>query len=100
MSRMERDALFVAMSLKEVLEETGRSKRTVLRWVSEGRLKKYRLEGEEIFIRRDVLKVEAQTARRNVPERPGAVVAWERYRQRKRREANGGRKPNPLEFHG
>jgi len=97
---MKRDALFVAMTLNEVLEETGRSKRTVLRWVSDGRLKTYNLDGQRIFIRRDVLKVEAETARRNVQGRPGARVAWERYRQRKAMEDNGGRKPNPLMFQG
>lgn len=93
-----RDALFVAMTFDEVLEETGRSKRTVMRWISDGRLKSYTLDGERIFVRRDVLKVEAATARRNVPSRPGAREAWERYRKRRAMENNGGRKPNPLQF--
>lgn len=95
---MQRDALFVAMTLSEVLEETGRSKRTVLRWISDGRLPSYTLDGERIFVRRDVLRVEAATARRNVQGRPGARIAWERYRKKKAIKDNGGRRPNPLRF--
>lgn len=85
------DALFVAMTLEEVLEETGRSRRTVMRWISDGRLRSYRMDGERIFIRRDVLKVEASTARRR--GRPGA-----RIQARYLSENMYGTRLNPLRF--
>lgn len=85
------DALFVAMTLEEVIAETGRSKRTVMRWISQGRLKAYRLDGERVFIRRDVLAVEAATAHRK--GRPGARV-YAKYV----RENLYGNRVNPLRF--
>lgn len=83
--------MFVAMTLEEVLEETGRSKRTVMRWISDGRLKAYRMDGERVFVRRDVLAVEAATARRK--GRPGARV-YAKYVK----ENLYGNRVNPLRF--
>ena len=85
------DALFVAMTLDEVIEETGRSKRTVMRWINQGRLKAYKMDGERVFVRRDVLEVEAATARRK--GRPGARV-YAKYV----RENVYGNRVNPLRF--
>lgn len=65
------DPLFIAMTFDEVVEETGRSVRTVQRWVSTGRLVGYSAsDGTLIFVKRDVLTVEAQTSVRR--GRPGA----------------------------
>jgi predicted site-specific integrase-resolvase len=65
-----RDPLFVAMTFEEVVEETGRSERTIQRWVQQRRLTAYRAsDGQMIFVRRDVLTVEAETSQR--PGRPG-----------------------------
>lgn len=58
--KLPEDPLFTAMSFEEVLEETGRSEVTVRRWIREGRLPKYRLDGEDIYVRRDVLRAEAE----------------------------------------
>jgi hypothetical protein len=66
------DPLFTAMNFQEVLDETGRSPSTVRRWIRDGRLPRYRLDGEDIFVRRDVLRVEAATATR--PGRRGPRI--------------------------
>lgn len=67
--KFDPDPLFIAMTLQEVIEETGRARSTVLRWIREGRLPKYTIDGEEMFVRRDVLKVDAETARRKYAPR-------------------------------
>lgn len=65
------DPLFTAMTIEEVIAETGRSERTVQRWVQQRKLTVYySSDGTAIFVRRDVLRVEAQMSRR--PGRPGA----------------------------
>lgn len=65
------DPLFVAMTFDEVVAETGRSQRTIQRWVHSGRLVGYTAtDGTLIFVKRDVLTVEAQTSTRR--GRPGA----------------------------
>lgn len=65
------DPLFTAMTFEEVRAETGRSVRTVQRWIQAGKLPvHYSPDGTAIFVRRDVLRVEAQMSRR--PGRPGA----------------------------
>lgn len=65
------DPLFVAMTFEEVVGETGRSVRTVQRWVKERKLTGYQSsDGTLIFVRRDVLRVEAETSVRR--GRPGA----------------------------
>lgn len=66
------DPLFVALSLEQVMEETGRSARTIQRWVKDGKLRAYVLDGQRVFIRRDVLALEAWMAKRR--GRPGARI--------------------------
>lgn len=64
------DPLFIALTFEQVVEETGRSAGTVRRWVRDGKLRAYVLDGQKVFIRRDVLALEAWMAKRR--GRPGA----------------------------
>lgn len=67
--KFDPDPLFVAMTLDEVIEETGRSRSTVLRWIRQGRLPKYTIEGQTMFIRRDVLKLDVETTQQKYAPR-------------------------------
>jgi excisionase family DNA binding protein len=69
---LSEDPLFVALSFEDVLEETGRSPGTIRRWVRDGKLRAYVLDGRKVFVRRDVLQVEAEMAKRY--GRPGARI--------------------------
>lgn len=66
------DPLFVALTFEQVVEETGRGASTIRRWVRDGKLRAYVLDGQKVFIRRDVLAAEVWTSKRR--GRPGARV--------------------------
>lgn len=67
------DPLFKALTMDQVLEETGRSARTVQRWVKDEKLPYYTSSnGERIFVLRDVLTLEAKMAQAATRGRPGA----------------------------
>ncbi len=80
------DPLLRPLTIKQAMELTGRSERTIDRWIHDGRLRKVRLNGDppqEVLIEREVLEVERATrraARRGRP-RPktsaGAAAAAE-----------------------
>lgn len=60
-----RDNLCRPLSMGEVLRRTGRSQRTIERWIAEGRLTKYELEHprEIVFNERQVMELERDKRR-------------------------------------
>jgi hypothetical protein len=58
----KRDALCKPLSLAEVMKRTGRSKRTIERWVASGQLTKYELDNprEVVFVAREALETEKE----------------------------------------
>jgi excisionase family DNA binding protein len=67
------DPLLRPLTIKQAMELTGRSDRTIDRWIQQGRLRKVRLGGnppEDVVIERELLEVERatrQAARRGRP---------------------------------
>lgn len=54
------DPLFRPISIADAMSRTGRSRRTIDRWIHDGRLRTFRLENppEEVLIERDVVTLE------------------------------------------
>jgi excisionase family DNA binding protein len=76
------DPLLRPLTIKQAMELTGRGKRTIDRWIQQGRLRKVRLGGdppEEVLIEREVLDAERATRRaaRQGRPRPKAAQAVE-----------------------
>lgn len=67
------DPLFRPLSIKEAMRLTGRSERTIERWIHDGRLRTVRLKDppETVVVERDVLEVERATRRAAQQGRPG-----------------------------
>lgn len=59
------DALCRPLTIAEVLKRTGRSERTIRRWVEQGRLRRIELKDppETVYIEREVLEVERDKRR-------------------------------------
>lgn len=73
------DPLLRPLTIKQAMELTGRSKRTIDRWIQDGRLRKVRLKDtappQDVLIEREVLETERATrraARRGRP-RPKSI---------------------------
>jgi excisionase family DNA binding protein len=67
------DPLLRPLTIKQAMEVTGRSERTIDRWIHDGRLRKVRLGGDppqEVLIEREVLEVERATRRAARQGRP------------------------------
>ncbi len=67
------DPLLRPLTIKQAMELTGRSERTIDRWIQNGRLRKVRLDGDppqEVLIEREVLEVERATRRAARQGRP------------------------------
>jgi excisionase family DNA binding protein len=77
------DPLLRPLTIKQAMELTGRSARTIDRWIHDGRLRKVRLGGdppEEVLIEREVLEAERDTrraARRGRPRPKASDTAKE-----------------------
>lgn len=70
------DPLFRPLTIAEVVKRTGRSRRTIDRWIKDGRLRVIQLSEppERVVIARDAIKVERATrraARRGRPPKDG-----------------------------
>lgn len=61
------DPLLRPLTIKQAMELTGRSKRTIDRWIQDGRLRKVRLPAipgempEDVLVEREVLEAERDT---------------------------------------
>ncbi len=67
------DPLLRPLTIKQAMELTGRSDRTIERWIHDGRLRKVTLPGDppqEVLIERQVLEVERATRRAARQGRP------------------------------
>lgn len=72
------DALCRPMTMKDVLRRTGRSERTIERWVGQGLLTRYELAHprESVFVEREVMELERDkrlAARQGRPRPPAAA---------------------------
>ena len=73
------DALFRPMTIREVMERTGRSRRTVSRWITDGRLRAVDLDGVRMVIEREVIESESE-------RRAAAEASREHLAERRRRD--------------
>jgi excisionase family DNA binding protein len=67
------DPLLRPLTIKQAMELTGRSDRTIERWIHDGRLRKVVLQGDppqQVLIEREVLEVERATRRSARQGRP------------------------------
>lgn len=72
------DPLLRPLTIKQAMELTGRSERTIDRWIHDGRLRKVRLGGDppqDVLIEREVLETERATRRAARQGRPRAKTA-------------------------
>lgn len=76
MSDDSRDPLFTPLTIAEVMERTGRSKKTIDRWIKDGRLATVKLDNppETVAIERDVVELE-QRMRANLKASRDAITA-------------------------
>lgn len=81
------DPMFKPLTLEQVLEITGRTRRTIERWVKDGHLTKY----EETHRRKIVLYNEEEVAEAEKERNDAAIENRERIRRRGGRP--GPRKP-------
>jgi hypothetical protein len=67
-----KDPLFKPLTFAQVIELTGRNRRTVEKWVAAGRLRTIRLEhpSETVMIKREVLEVDRATREASRRGRP------------------------------
>jgi hypothetical protein len=67
-----RDNLCRPLSMSEVMRRTGRTQRTIERWIAEGRLTRYELEHPRqiVFVEREVLELERDKRRAARQGRP------------------------------
>lgn len=71
--RLDRDdPLLRPLTIKQAMELTGRSERTIDRWIHDGRLRKVRLKDppQDVVIERQLLEVERATRRAARQGRP------------------------------
>jgi len=69
------DPLLRPLTIKQAMELTGRSDRTIERWIHDGRLRKVTLQGDppqQVLIEREVLEVERATRQASRRGRPRA----------------------------
>jgi predicted DNA-binding transcriptional regulator AlpA len=71
------DPLFKPLTLAEVIEITGRSRRTIERWIAAGRLPRYidPVSGRAVFNEFEVVNVESE-------RHSAALENWDRIRRR------------------
>jgi excisionase family DNA binding protein len=71
------DPLLRPLTIKQAMELTGRSNRTIDRWIQDGRLRKVKLGGDppqEVLIEREVLEAERATRQASRRGRPRPKV--------------------------
>lgn len=67
------DPLLRPLTIRQAMELTGRSDRTIERWIHDGRLRVIKLKGDppqDVLIEREVLEVERATRRASRQGRP------------------------------
>ncbi len=71
------DPLLRPLTIRQAMELTGRSERTIDRWIHDGRLRKVRLKDppEDVVIERELLEVERATRQASRRGRPRPKAA-------------------------
>lgn len=72
--------LFTPLTIAQAMAATGRSKRTIDRWIREGHLRKVPLDGQPVLVEEEVLEYEKRMAdnlreSRRISAEPGAPTA-------------------------